>query len=294
MAYTIFATKKLLSKLGIPHDEPPSSPTTLLGDWYATFLHWRSPPALFLNERTLLSVLVPLAPAKSVAARFGDALGQVLAALGVPDEFIEGELTHMESARFAPTASTSLVGVMSNHSQMLDHVRAVRPGLSLLSQSLDLAEVPTLMKGSSAVFPADSVRALAADPALVADLDRSAEQRRTTRADLPESDVALVERFCRTRVPDAMLHQVRLAALRRGASVTISEERPLWESDRGGSAEWTSQPLAQLRWNPRSARWSLYCADGEGRWRRYQPQARCSMELALDEIDRDPFRIFWG
>jgi hypothetical protein len=33
--------------------------TTLLGSWYATVLGWSRPMALFVNEATLLPVLVP-------------------------------------------------------------------------------------------------------------------------------------------------------------------------------------------------------------------------------------------
>lgn len=54
--------------------------TTLLGDWYATVLPWRPRQAgLFVSERTLLPVLMPLAPATTLLDRFPAHLAQVLA-----------------------------------------------------------------------------------------------------------------------------------------------------------------------------------------------------------------------
>lgn len=294
VAFTIRATKKLLSKLGVEHDDSSPTPTTLLGDWYATFLHWRSPPVLFLNERTLLSVLVPLAPAKSLGTRFPLALAEVLRALGVPSDFIDRELTQMRDVGFAPTASATLVGVLNGHSSMLNHIRAARPGHSLLRQSLDLSEVPTLMSEKSATCPIHLLQALVDDPTLAAGLEETAAGRRTTKVSAPESDLALVESFCGARVPTAVFDQVRLVARRRGATVTIIEEQATWRGGEVTDTAWMEMPVAQLRWNARSALWSLYWADSDDAWHRYDPLARCSMKLAICEIDLDPFNVFWG
>jgi len=44
--------------------------TTLLGDWYATYLPWRPRQvALLVSERTLLPLLIPLAPASTLLNR---------------------------------------------------------------------------------------------------------------------------------------------------------------------------------------------------------------------------------
>jgi hypothetical protein len=53
-------------------------PSTALGNGYATVLFWKPQVALFVKERTLLPVFVPLAPAVKVADRFPDQLGRVL------------------------------------------------------------------------------------------------------------------------------------------------------------------------------------------------------------------------
>jgi hypothetical protein len=71
------ATKKLLDRLGPPSPVDGAASTTLLGDWYAT---WRPQVALLVSEVTLLPVLMPLAPAATLLARFGPQLAVVLAA----------------------------------------------------------------------------------------------------------------------------------------------------------------------------------------------------------------------
>lgn len=85
--HTIHGTKKLLDRVKKPVGEAVETPTTALGNWYATALFWRPQAALFVNERTLLPVFVPLAPAAKVAERLPDQLGRLLDALEVPIEF---------------------------------------------------------------------------------------------------------------------------------------------------------------------------------------------------------------
>jgi hypothetical protein len=48
---------------------PTDTSTMALGDWYATALSWRPQVALFVNEATLLPVLMPMAPAGIVMGR---------------------------------------------------------------------------------------------------------------------------------------------------------------------------------------------------------------------------------
>ncbi len=52
--------------------------TTLLGDWFATALFWKPQVALLVNERTLLPVFMPLAPAATLLDRMPDAIASVL------------------------------------------------------------------------------------------------------------------------------------------------------------------------------------------------------------------------
>ncbi|TBT93132.1 DUF6933 domain-containing protein [Propioniciclava tarda] len=63
---TVRAIRKLLQRLGPPVATPEAS-TNRLGAWYATVLPWRPQQvALFVSERTLLPVVLPLAPADTI------------------------------------------------------------------------------------------------------------------------------------------------------------------------------------------------------------------------------------
>lgn len=109
----------------------------------------------------------------------------------------------------------------------------------------------------------------------------------------PETDVARVARWCRERVPEAALHQVRVECEVAPTSVTIVERRAPWREDLG--PEWTRLPVARLRYPRTTGEWSLHCRDRNLRFHRYdrvRPTAR--VEELLAEIDRDPTGIFWG
>ena len=60
------ATKKLLDRIGPPNLDVEDHSTTLMGQWYATAMFWKPQVALFVNEPTLLPVLLPLVPAATL------------------------------------------------------------------------------------------------------------------------------------------------------------------------------------------------------------------------------------
>jgi len=72
--------------------------------------------ALFVNEATVLPLLVPLAPASSVLARFPTAVEAVFGRHGLTRSFIEAEISQMAERRLATAKSRSVVGIMSEFS----------------------------------------------------------------------------------------------------------------------------------------------------------------------------------
>ena len=160
--YTIHATKKLLDRAKQPLGLPVEEPSTALGNWYATVLFWKPQVALFVNERTLLPVFVPLAPAAKLAGRFPDQLGRVLEGLGVPVEFVLQEVGVMSEASYAKTATRSVVGSMNDFAFMADVARAHGQGDDLVALSVDFADTPCgpLRKGHG--FPDREVEAIVA------------------------------------------------------------------------------------------------------------------------------------
>jgi hypothetical protein len=76
--YTLHCTRKLLVRIKVSPAASLPPPTTVLGNWYATVLFWKPQVALLVNERTLLPVLMPLAPVSTLAARFPTELAAIL------------------------------------------------------------------------------------------------------------------------------------------------------------------------------------------------------------------------
>ena len=90
--FVVRATRKLIDRLHEPVDTHPPVSSSTLGDCCATVLAWRPQVALFVNETTLLPVLFPFAPSKTVIERFPIHLAVVLDALGVDAWFIDREI----------------------------------------------------------------------------------------------------------------------------------------------------------------------------------------------------------
>lgn len=142
MTLTIHATKKLLDRVRQPVAATPVSPTTALGNWYATALFWKPQLALLVSERTLLPILMHLAPAATLAARFPTHLAAVLAALDAGKDFIAAELAQMNDMRYAKTANRSLLGVMNQFAFLAQVYRDYDETDELLALSLRLADTP--------------------------------------------------------------------------------------------------------------------------------------------------------
>ena len=132
-------TRKLLKRLHArPVDISPPS-TTLLGDWYANVLFvQRKPIILAVSARTLLPLLVPARELASLRERLGAALGEMLLALGIPENDVRDEQQQLLPIVFARTDSRQILGTMNDFDRMLDP----RPGQSLTSAALELAEAP--------------------------------------------------------------------------------------------------------------------------------------------------------
>ena len=110
--FYLHCTKKLLDRIK-PDIARPGDTDTLLGNWYATALFWKPQVALLVSERTLLPVLMPLAPAATLARRFPAQLALVLKEHGITADFIAQEVWRMGSVQYAKTANRSVVGILN-------------------------------------------------------------------------------------------------------------------------------------------------------------------------------------
>ena len=121
------ATKKLLDRIGPPNLGEREQSTTLMGEWYATAMFWKTQVALFVNEPTLLPVLMPLAPAATLLAGFPQQVAAVLTAHEIPDLVIDEELRQMRDHRLAKTANRSVVGIMNEFTVLAEAYRGRPP-----------------------------------------------------------------------------------------------------------------------------------------------------------------------
>ena len=158
--FSLHATKKLLDRVKPAQLSTVERPTTALGNWYGTALFWKPHTALLVNEKTLLPVLLPLAPAATLAERFSRHLGLVLAACEVNPEFIADELAQMTEVRFAKTANRSVLGMVNQFSFLAEGYRDYLETHDLLTLSMKLADTPCSPLYKGHVSPYREVNAL--------------------------------------------------------------------------------------------------------------------------------------
>jgi hypothetical protein len=140
--FIVRATRKLLDVVGPPDVSDSDQDRTMLGEWYATRMPWRTRVALLVSESTLLPVLMPLTPAASWMSRIAPHVATVLAAYDAPPALIEAEVQAMQDRRLGPTASRRLVGVMNEFVHLAQVHRAHDPDPDLLALSMRLSTTP--------------------------------------------------------------------------------------------------------------------------------------------------------
>jgi len=110
---------------------------------------------------------------------------------------------------------------------------------------------------------------------------------------LPQLDVARVQRWCAARVPEHAHHQLRVECQIALRHLTITERRAPWREESG--PEWTSFPIARLRYTAANKSWTLYWRDRNLRFHLYDLlEPSHQVDDLLTELDRDPTCIFWG
>lgn len=105
--------------------------------------------------------------------------------------------------------------------------------------------------------------------------------------------MALVRHWCDQRVPERVRDQVRVECEEAPRHLTIVERRPPWKSEIG--PDWTSFPIARLRYTKTTGTWELYWRDRNLRYHRYDLVPPTSdVRKLLGELEQDPTAIFWG
>lgn len=118
--FTLRCTQKLLRRLPEGPEAELPNPTTRLGDWYANVVMLgRRPFVLAVSERTYLPVVLPLAPARTLRARFREQVGEVLVRLQVGDVRFAAEMHAMLDSTVGKTASRQVVGVLVDFAYLM-------------------------------------------------------------------------------------------------------------------------------------------------------------------------------
>jgi hypothetical protein len=142
MAIFLHCAQKLLDRIKPSELASANAPQVVLGNWYATALFWKPQLALLVHEETLLPVLMPLAPASSLAERFPAHLAAVLKALDVDAGFIVAQVAAMGQVEYTKTSNRSVLGIMNQFSFLAERYREYLATSDLLALSLKLANTP--------------------------------------------------------------------------------------------------------------------------------------------------------
>ena len=157
--FTLRCTRRLLTRLKASTRAESPVLTTRLGDWYANLLQiGRQQLVLAISERTFLPVVIPAAPASSIAVRFVPQAGLVLREIGIAPGLVEQELAEMADVRVSTTASRQVTGMMVDLARLLEAY--VEGESSLLAVTLKLARTPCSPLDKTAGMPDRETRAL--------------------------------------------------------------------------------------------------------------------------------------
>lgn len=133
--FNVYGTKRLLHRikrrpyLPLPTKtillDPPcpsvADSGTALGDWHAQLLFWKREVVLFVNERTLLPVLVPIESSVKVLDRFPFSLSELLHEIGVDRQFISKEIEAMVDPQLCKTSDRSMTAILNEYSFLAEH-----------------------------------------------------------------------------------------------------------------------------------------------------------------------------
>ena len=143
---TFRCTQKLRTYLGITPVEQPDPPTAILGNWYANLVPTVAGDLIiFVNERTLLTVAVPVWESDRLLELFRLRVANLLGMIGLPQHIIDRETGHFDQIQFGKTASRSVLGSMNDfawHYQSLAEEAEGKADLSLSNAELNLSQMP--------------------------------------------------------------------------------------------------------------------------------------------------------
>ena len=142
----LHCTRKLARLLNCHPMRDPQPPTNALGNWYGNVVDTSGGQlAVFINERSLLTVAVPTQQGHDVLAMFFQRVANLLSMLDVANYLIERELAEMQTLQLATTSNRRVLGALNESAYQLQAmVDSVAPDtkLSLSDAELELSDFP--------------------------------------------------------------------------------------------------------------------------------------------------------
>ena len=162
---TLRCTKRLRILLNVEPLDELASTTAALGDWYANLI----PTAvgeliLITNEKSLLSVVIPVSEADSLEPMFQLRVARLFGIIGIPVAVAEKEISQLSPIQYAKTASRIILGTMNDFAFQLQWMAETADGsdgLNLSKAELDLSECPCGAMGYQA--PSDVAKSILLD-----------------------------------------------------------------------------------------------------------------------------------
>ena len=140
---TLNCTRKLIRRLPFPIVEIPQPSTSKLGPWCAiSFNVGRVPLVIFTNERSLLSVLVPVKEIRTLHSRFLTSLEVLFHSIGVSSVQARDELDEMKVVQVTSKTNRRTLGSMNDFVYHVSGALQDNPGDSLENIALHLSKVP--------------------------------------------------------------------------------------------------------------------------------------------------------
>lgn len=155
-------TQKLRKYLGITPVNQPDPPSAALGNWYANLIPtFAGDLIIFVNERTMLTVAVPVEESDRLLELFRLRVANLLGMIGLPQYIIDRETGHFDQIQYGKTASRSVLGSMNDfawHYQTLAEEAKSKVDLSLSNAEFSLSQMPC--GAIDYQFPAEVAREL--------------------------------------------------------------------------------------------------------------------------------------
>jgi hypothetical protein len=143
---TLRLTHKLQKLLAIDLTEPLQPTMNKLGDWYANLVPTDAGDLIiFVNEKTLLSIVIPIWEAKNLLFTFRVRVENLLGMIGIQPKAIDDELRHYSKVQFGKTRSRRVLGSMNDFAflyQFLVHETESKADLSLSNAEYQMSQAP--------------------------------------------------------------------------------------------------------------------------------------------------------